>query len=555
MSKNISKLSGRIGLKDNLFQKMSKISLSSKNGGDLNEIKEVAEKYHVGISTVHGAESFYEFLRPEHRAKKAFVCNGSACMCAGTQEPLKKKLQDKLGDDKVGEMFCLGHCYENHAFHYDGENYAGSDISKIDQIVKGEKIDQEKFFSKSFASTSFLMDDKLSSIDQFKKNLNRFIKTDKKEIISTLLSSNLTGRGGAGFPAGMKWDFCSKTNSEKKYVVCNADEGDSGAFSDRYLLEDQPLKVLFAMMICGYAIGSDEGVLYIRGEYPKSIEAINGCINELKDKKLLGKDILGTKFSFDLTICIGQGAYICGEETALIASIEGRRAEVDVRPPFPVTEGLYKKPTVVNNVETLAAATGILLNGADKFSSIGNKKSAGTKLVCLDSFFKNPGVYEIDMGTSMKKIFNEIGGGFKEPVKALQVGGPLGGVIPIAKAEKLNLDFQEFSAAGFMLGHASIVSIPKNFPMVEYIHHLFEFSAEESCGKCFPGRLGSYRGKEMFDQAKNKTAKIPLKLLNELLVTMQKGCLCALCGAIPMPIMNILKYFGDEMKNDMVKDN
>ena len=298
MSKNISKLSGRIGLKDNLFQKMSKISLSSKNGGNLNEIKEVAEKYHVGISTFHGAESFYEFLRPEHRAKKAFVCNGSACMCAGTQEPLKKKLQDKLGDDKVGEMFCLGHCYENHAFHYDGENYAGSDISKIDQIIKGEKIDQEKFFSKSFASTSFLMDDKLSSIDQFKENLNRFIKTDKKEIISLLSSSNLTGRGGAGFPAGMKWDFCSKTNSEKKYVVCNADEGDSGAFSDRYLLEDQPLKVLFAMMICGYAIGSDEGVLYIRGEYPKSIEAINGCINELKDKKLLGKDILGTKFSF-----------------------------------------------------------------------------------------------------------------------------------------------------------------------------------------------------------------------------------------------------------------
>jgi NADH-quinone oxidoreductase subunit F len=399
------------------------------------------------------------------------------------------------------------------------------------------------------------MYDKLSSIDQFKENLNRFIKTDKKEIISLLSSSNLTGRGGAGFPAGMKWDFCSKTNSEKKYVVCNADEGDSGAFSDRYLLEDQPLKVLFAMMICGYAIGSDEGVLYIRGEYPKSIEAINGCINELKNKKLLGKDILGTKFSFDLTICIGQGAYICGEETALIASIEGRRAEVDVRPPFPVTEGLYKKPTVVNNVETLAAATGILLNGADKFSSIGNKKSAGTKLVCLDSFFKNPGVYEIDMGTSMKKIFKEIGGGFKEPVKALQIGGPLGGVIPIAEAEKLNLDFQEFSAAGFMLGHASIVSIPKDFPMVEYIHHLFEFSAEESCGKCFPGRLGSYRGKEMFDQAKNKTAKIPLKLLNELLVTMQKGCLCALCGAIPMPIMNILKYFGDEMKNDMVKDN
>jgi len=216
---------------------------------------------------------------------------------------------------------------------------------------------------------------------------------------------------------------------------------------------------------------------------------------------------------------------------------------------------LYKKPTVVNNVETLAAATGILIHGSDKFSSIGNKKSAGTKLVCFDSFFNNPGVYEVDMCVSMKKIINEIGGGFKEPVKALQIGGPLGGVIPINEVEKLNLDFQEFIAAGFMLGHGGIVSIPKDFSMVEYIHHLFEFSAEESCGKCFPGRIGSYRGKEMFDQAINKSKKIPAKLLNELLVTMKKGCLCALCGAIPVPIMNILKYFSDEMKNDIVQEN
>ena len=552
MSKNISNLSGRIGLKNNLFQKMSERSLNSKNDQGM---KELAEEYKMGISTVHGAESFYEFLRPSHREKKAFVCNGSACMCAGTQGQLKKKLQEKLGEDKVGEMFCLGHCYENHAFHYDGENYAGEDIKKIDQIISGHEIKQEKFFSKSYATTSFLMDDKLSTIDQFKELLSKFLKTDKKEIIKSLLDSNLTGRGGAGFPTGMKWDFCSKTNSKKKYVVCNADEGDSGAFSDRYLLEDQPLKVLFGMVICGYVIGSNEGVLYIRGEYPKSIEAINGSINLLKNEKLLGEKILGTDFSFDLNICIGQGAYICGEETALIASIEGRRAEVDVRPPFPVTEGLYKKPTVVNNVESLAAATGILINGPEKFSAIGNKKSAGTKLVCLDSFFKNPGVYEIDMGTPMKKIFNEIGGGYKEPIKAFQIGGPLGGIVPLTEVEKLNLDFQEFTTGGFMLGHASVVSIPKDFNMIDYIHHLFEFSAEESCGKCFPGRLGSYRGKEMFDQVKNKTAKIPLKLLNELLVTMQKGCLCALCGAIPTPIMNILKYFGDELKNDIIHEN
>ena len=552
MSKNISNLSGRIGLKNNLFKKISDRSLNSK---DDEGIKEIANEYRMGVSTIHGAESFYEFLRPSHREKKAFVCNGSACMCAGTQENLKKKLKDKLGKDKVGEMFCLGHCYENHAFHYNGENYAGNDINKIDQIIKGEEIKQKNYFSKSFASTSFLMDDKLSSLEQFKYQLSKFLKIDKKEIIKSLLDSNLTGRGGAGFPTGMKWDFCSKTVSEKKYVVCNADEGDSGAFSDRYLLEDQPFKVIFGMIICGHVIGGNEGVLYIRGEYPKSIESLNGSINALKNEGLLGENILGTKFSFDLNICIGQGAYICGEETALIASIEGRRAEVDVRPPFPVTEGLYKKPTVVNNVETLAAATGILINGAKKFSAIGNKKSAGTKLVCLDSFFKKPGVYEIDMGTSMKKIFEEFGGGYKESIKAFQIGGPLGGVVPLEEINNLHLDFQEFTTAGFMLGHGSVVSIPKSFSMTEYIHHLFEFSAEESCGKCFPGRLGSYRGKEMFDQVKNKTAKIPLKLLNELLITMKKGCLCALCGAIPTPILNILKYFGDEMKNDILMDN
>jgi len=552
MSKNISKLSGRIGLKNNLFQKISERSLKSKKD---ESMKALADEYNMGVSTIHGAESFYEFLRPSHREKKAFICNGSACLCAGTQKNLRNKLESKIGKGKVGEMFCLGHCYENHAFHYDGENYAGEDISKIDQIIKGENIKQKKYISKSFASTSFLMDEKLLNIDQFKELLKKFINTDKKEIIKSLTDSNLSGRGGAGFPTGMKWDFCGREKSEKKYVVCNADEGDSGAFSDRYLLEDQPLKVLFGMVICGYVIGSDEGVLYIRGEYPKSIESINGSINALKDSKLLGENILGTNFSFDLNICIGQGAYICGEETALIASIEGRRAEVDVRPPFPVTEGLYKKPTVVNNVETLAAATGILIHGPDKFSSIGNKKSAGTKLVCFDSFFNNPGVYEIDMCTPMKKVINEIGGGFNKPIKALQIGGPLGGVVPIKEVEKLNLDFQEFANAGFMLGHGSIVSIPKDFSMVQYIHHLFKFSAEESCGKCFPGRLGSYRGKEMFDQAINKSHKIPLKLLNELLITMKKGSLCALCGAIPVPIMNILKYFSEEMKNDIVQEN
>jgi len=417
--------------------------------------------------------------------------------------------------------------------------------------INTSTINTKNINSVSHATKSILMDADLSTIEQFKDLLSQVLKKDKKETLQIITESNLCGRGGAGFPTGMKRNFCSQQKEEKKYVVCNADEGDSGAFSDRYLLEDQPLKVLFGMVVCAYIIGSDEGVLYIRGEYPKSIEIINGTINKLKKLNLLGKNILGTDFSYDLYICIGQGAYICGEETALIASIEGRRAEVDVRPPFPTVEGLYKKPTVVNNVETLAAIPGILKYGAKSFSSIGNVKSAGTKLVCLDSLFKNPGVYEMDMGTPMKKIIHDIGGGFIKPVKALQVGGPLGGVIPIKEVEKLNLDFQEFTKAGFMLGHGGIVSIPEDFNMIKYIHHLFKFSAEESCGKCFPGRLGSYRGKEMFDQVINKTNKIPIKLLNELLITMQKGSLCALCGAIPLPIQNILKYFTNEFKTDI----
>jgi len=548
MSRNISKLSGRKGLKDNLFKRMIDATKKTKNG---KEIKQLADEYHVGMSTIHGAESFYEFLRPEHKEKEAWICNGSACMCAGTQGKVRKKLSEKLGADKIGTMFCLGHCYETSSFHYNGHNYSGNDIDQIDEIIKGKKINTKNINSVSHATKSILIGEDLSTIEQFKDLLSQILKKDKKETLQTITESNLCGRGGAGFPTGMKWNFCSQQKVEKKYVVCNADEGDSGAFSDRYLLEDQPLKVLFGMVVCAYIIGSDEGVLYIRGEYPKSIEIINGTINELKKLNLLGKNILGTDFSYDLYICIGQGAYICGEETALIASIEGRRAEVDVRPPFPTVEGLYKKPTVVNNVETLAAIPGILKYGAKSFSSIGNVKSAGTKLVCLDSLFKNPGVYEIDMGTPMKKIIYDIGGGFIKPVKALQVGGPLGGVIPIKEVEKLNLDFQEFMKAGFMLGHGGIVSIPEDFNMIKYIHHLFKFSAEESCGKCFPGRLGSYRGKEMFDQAVSKTNKIPIKLLNELLITMQKGSLCALCGAIPLPIQNILKYFTEEFKTDI----
>ena len=269
MSKNISKLSGRKGLKENLFKRMID---TTKKSADSKKIKQLAEEYHVGMSTIHGAESFYEFLRPEHKEKKAWVCNGSACMCAGTQGKVRKKLSEKLGEDKIGMMFCLGHCYETSAFHYNGHNYAGNDIDQIDEIIKGKKTNSKKMHSKSFATKTILMGEDLSSIEQFKKLLSDVLKRDKKEILKTVTDSNLCGRGGAGFPTGMKWNFCSQQKVKKKYVVCNADEGDSGAFSDRYILEEQPLKVIFGMVVCAYIIGSDEGVLYIRGEYPKSIE-------------------------------------------------------------------------------------------------------------------------------------------------------------------------------------------------------------------------------------------------------------------------------------------
>ena len=287
MSRNISKLSGRKGLKDNLFKRM--IDTTKRSEGE-KEIKQLAEEYYVGVSTIHGAESFYEFLRPEHKEKKAWVCNGSACMCAGNQNKLKDKLEDRLGKNKVGEMFCLGHCYDNTAFHYNGHNYSGKDIDQIDKIIKGKKINTKNINSASFSTKSFLMGKDLSTIGKFKDLLSQVLKKDKKETLKVITESNLCGRGGAGFPTGMKWNFCSQQQTEKKYVVCNADEGDSGAFSDRYLLEEQPLKVLFGMVVCAYIIGSDEGVLYIRGEYPESIEIINGTINELK--KLIQKILI-----------------------------------------------------------------------------------------------------------------------------------------------------------------------------------------------------------------------------------------------------------------------
>ena len=450
-------------------------------------------------------------------------------------------------------MICLGRCYENSAFNFNGENYSGDDINKLDQIIAG-KHTSPAYTMKSFSNTPFLVEESVfSTYDHFKDLLEVCFATDKDDLIASLKDSGLRGRGGAGFPTGMKWEFCKDQEVATKYVVCNADEGDPGAFSDRYLMEEQPLKVLFGMVICAYIIGSKQGFLYIRGEYPESITITNDTLAKLRELGLLGDNILGTGFDFDMNVVEGQGAYICGEETALIASIEGRRAEVDVRPPFPVVEGLYKKPTVVNNVESLAAVAAIFKLGSEAYKTIGNGRSLGTKLISLDGYFNNPGLYEVDLGTPISFIIDEIGGGFNDDIKALQIGGPLGGIVPVDILKTLTLDFEAFSEGGFLLGHASFVCIPKSFSAVEYAKHLFAFTAHESCGKCFPCRLGSVRGKEMLESAIEGKQKFSEELIYDLLETMEVGSLCALGGGLPLAIKNLLEHCGDEFQPLMEK--
>ena len=546
MSRNISLLSGKKDDKNSLF---GKISLSPNENSDA----QLAGEYNLGVSTIHSTKSFYDFLSEDFKSKKAYVCTGSACMCRGTQDNVNQKLKSKLGEDSVGEMICLGRCYENSAFYYNGENYSGDDINQLDDILSGNHK-STPYTMKSFSDTSFLVEDEVfSTYKDFKDLLETCFQTDKNDLIDTLKDSGLRGRGGAGFPTGMKWEFCKAQEAKAKYVVCNADEGDPGAYSDRYLLEEQALKVLFGMVICGYIIGSKQGFMYIRGEYPESIDITNEVLSKLRELNLLGENILGTGFDFDMNVVEGQGAYICGEETALIASIEGRRAEVDVRPPFPVVEGLYKKPTVVNNVESLAAVALIFKHGSDSYKAIGNGRSLGTKLISLDGHFNNPGLYEVDLGTPLGAIIDDIGGGFNEDIKAIQIGGPLGGIVPVDILRSLTLDFEVFAEAGFLLGHASFVCIPRSFSAVEYAKHLFAFTAHESCGKCFPCRLGSTRGKEMLGLAIDGKQKFSEELIYDLLETMEVGSLCALGGGLPLAIKNLLEHCSDEFKPLMEK--
>ena len=531
MSKNISELSARQGLENNLFENLS--SNSDKQA--------LAREFLIGKASVTGVVSFYDFLKGENKDKKVYVCNGSACLCAGTQDKLTKQLQQHFDTSRIGHMTCLGRCHENSAFHYQGKNYSGLNSDQINAVMDKKHSIKDKYNVSSLDVS--LLTGKAITIEQFTSAFDTVLASGKSKILAELKTSNLRGRGGAGFPISFKLESAMNAKSKQKYIICNADEGDAGAYSDRYLLEQQPLLTLFGILTSAYVVGADYGILYIRAEYPESIAIIEKFIKQLQPF------INSLNFNFNFKIISAQGAYICGEETALINSIEGQRPEVRVRPPFPTEQGLFNKPTVVNNVETLASIYSIATLGGNYYNQLGTDKSKGTKLVSLDSFFNNSGIYEVEMGTKLSDVFEQCGGGFTQDIKAIQIGGPLGGIIPTNKINDLRLDFESFSNNGFLLGHASVVCIPQNFPMIKYLHHLFKFAAYESCGKCFPCRLGTKRGEELLLNAIKNKQKIDKELFDDLLDTLEQGSLCAHGGGTPLPIKNALTYFSEELSD------
>ncbi len=546
MSKNLRALASKKGIENNLFNKMGELAQDSGTLSD-EKLKKLADEFLIGNATTFGVTTFYDFLKPENKGKKAYVCNGTACLCSGKQDQVQLALEKHLKPTEIGHMTCLGRCHENGAFQYKGQNYSKKSPTQIDQIFNNKKIDH----TDQYAAVSHGNGTLTSSFEGFhflEQLLKNTLKKGSKQCLKEIQDSQIRGRGGAGFPMGFKLQSARDTPSDIRYLVCNADEGDPGAYSDRYLMEKQPFMVLFGMLVAGFAMKSNWGILYIRAEYPDSAIVIQDAIDQLKKIGLIGENILGSDFHFHFKIIRAQGSYICGEETALLSSIEGQRPEVRIRPPYPTQSGLFGKPTVVNNVETLAALYHIFKTSGKEYATLGTEKSKGTKLISLDGHFKKPGIYEVEMGTPLEFIIYDLGGGFNVPIKAFQIGGPLGGIVPLHKISELSIDFESFANAGFLLGHATIVCIPETFPMVQYLEHLFEFTSFESCGKCFPCRLGAKRGQELLTKARTeKEYQINKELFNDLLDTLEQGSLCALGGGLPLPVKNTLMYFEDEM--------
>ena len=512
------------------------------------------------------------------------VCGGTGCTSSGSEQiiaELEKEIKAVgLAEEvNVVRTGCFGLCalgpimivYPEGSFY---SRVKPEDIKEIvdEHLLKG-RIVKRLLYSETVEEDNVKS---LNETDFYKKqhrvalrncgvinpeNIDEYIAMDgyaalgkclteykPEEVIQVIKDSGLRGRGGAGFPTGLKWSFAAANQADQKYVCCNADEGDPGAFMDRSVLEGDPHAVIEAMAIAGYAIGASQGYIYVRAEYPIAVKRLEIAINQAREYGLLGKDIFGTGFDFDLGLRLGAGAFVCGEETALMTSIEGKRGEPRCRPPFPAVKGLFGKPTVLNNVETYANIPQIILKGADWFSSMGTEKSKGTKVFALGGKIHNTGLVEVPMGTTLREIVEEIGGGIPngKKFKAAQTGGPSGGCIP---AEHLDvpIDYDNLIAIGSMMGSGGLIVMDEDNCMVDIAKFFLEFTVDESCGKCTPCRIGTKRLYEMLDKiTKGQGTLEDLDKMEELCYHIKNNSLCGLGQTAPNPVLSTLRYFRDE---------
>ena len=511
------------------------------------------------------------------------VCGGTGCTSSNSAaiiEALESEIK-KHGlenEVKVVRTGCFGLCARGPIMvvYPEGSYYSlvkPEDVPEIveEHLLKGRIVKRLLF-------EEFTMDDikSLKETDFYKKqhrvalrncgvidpeNINEYIAYDgyaalakclseytPAQVIDIISESGLRGRGGGGFPTGKKWSFTAAQKSEQKYVVCNADEGDPGAFMDRSVLEGDPHVVLEAMAIAGYAIGASQGYIYVRAEYPIAVKRLEIAIGQARENGLLGKNILGTGFDFDIELRLGAGAFVCGEETALMTSIEGHRGEPRPRPPFPAVKGLFERPTVLNNVETYANIPQIILKGADWFASMGTEKSKGTKVFALGGKIHNTGLVEVPMGTTLREIVEEIGGGIPngKKFKAAQTGGPSGGCIPASLID-IPVDYDNLISIGSMMGSGGLIVMDEDTCMVDIAKFFLEFTVDESCGKCTPCRIGTKRLLEMLDKiTKGKGTMEDLDKMEELCYHIKANSLCGLGQSAPNPVLSTLKYFRDE---------
>jgi NADH-quinone oxidoreductase subunit F len=527
MSKNIRTLSAAHREATTLFEALTDAGADTGTPS-AQDLTALAEETRISPASLLGASSFYDFLKADNRGKKAYVCSGTACLLSATQEKVRERLSQQFAADEIGEVACLGRCYHTGSYQigrhcFDAQHEQG-DAAEMG-IPFYSHVEPSLFSATAIAS----------------QQAYATALIEAERIHEELTRAQLRGRGGAGFPFAMKLRACAEAPAGQKYIICNADEGDPGAFSDRYLLEQRPQQMLAGMLAAGVVSGADTGFIYIRAEYPQAVARLRTAVSEYEQLPI------AQQTGFRFRVIKGAGAYICGEETALLNSIEGLRPEVRTRPPYPAQAGLYDCPTLVSNVETFAAVPWILHHGGEAFARLGTEQSRGSKLVSLDVRFQRPGVHEVEMGITLRQLIDEYGGGFTQPIKALQVGGPLGGVVPAHLFDSLRLDFEAFRAQDFELGHAGVIAIPESCSMLAFLQHLFGYMAAESCGKCLPCRLGTEKGRVMLDQA---SAEHPLdrQTFDDLLQMLELGSLCALGGGLPIPVRNILQHFADELQ-------